>query len=200
MDVRYADFGGNRKGEKMRIIAGELKNLKLLEVGGEKIHPMGERVRGALFNILGERVRGARLFDMCAGTGAVGIEALSRGAESVVFVEKDMKVVEVLRKNVAMVGMRSGQDLVKKCEIISGDVSKLLTFNEKCDIMVVDAPYEMYREAKFFDGLMKNAENLVDSGGILVLSAPQETREGVGFLKIEARKYAGAVLNFYERV
>lgn len=200
MDVRYADFGGNRKGEKMRIIAGELKNLKLLEVGGEKIHPMGERVRGALFNILGERVRGARLFDMCAGTGAVGIEALSRGAESVLFVEKDVKVIEILRKNVAMVGMRSGQDLVKKCEIIRGDVGGLLTFNKKCDIMVVDAPYEMYREAKFFDGLMKNAENLVDSGGILVLSAPQETREGVGFLKIEARKYAGAVLNFYERV
>lgn len=200
MDVRYADFGGNRKGEKMRIIAGELKNLKLLEVGGEKIHPMGERVRGALFNILGERVRGARFFDMCAGTGAVGIEALSRGAESVVFVEKDVKVIEVLRENIKKVGARVGQSLMKKCEIIRGDVSKLLTFNKKCDIMVVDAPYEMYREAKFFDGLMKNAENLVDSGGILVLSAPQETREGVGFLKIEARKYAGAVLNFYERV
>ena len=176
----------------MRVIAGGLKNLKLLEVGGDKIHPMGERVRGALFNILGERVSGAVVFDVCAGTGAVGIEALSRGAAEVVFVEKNAKVIEVLRENV--------QKTAKKCKIIRGNAGKLLTFESKCDIMIVDAPYELYAEAKFLSGVMKNAEKWVKNGGILVVSAPREMGEVNGFIRGEVRKYAGAVLNFYEKI
>src|SRR5262245_16560356 len=85
----------------MRIIAGSERGRRLTAPRGDTVRPTSDRAREALFSILAPRIAGARVFDLCAGTGAVGLEALSRGADHAVFVEKDRAAVEALRANVA---------------------------------------------------------------------------------------------------
>ena len=83
----------------MRIIAGTHRGRRLSGPAGTALRPTSDKVRGALFSILGAQVQGSRFLDLYAGTGAVGIEALSRGAATVTFVESDPKAVQLLRKN-----------------------------------------------------------------------------------------------------
>ncbi len=88
----------------MRIVAGKWGGRRLASPGGRAVRPTADRVREALFSILGERVAGARVLDLFAGTGALGLEALSRGAASAVFVESDPEAFAVLSRNVTTLG------------------------------------------------------------------------------------------------
>ncbi len=88
----------------MRIIAGTARGRRLKAPRGDSVRPTADRAREALFSILATRIAGARVFDLCAGTGAVGLEALSRGAELAIFVERDRAALEALRANVAACG------------------------------------------------------------------------------------------------
>jgi 16S rRNA (guanine966-N2)-methyltransferase len=89
----------------MRVVAGRLKGQRLRAVPGEATRPTSDRVREALFSILGDRVAGARVLDLFAGTGALAIEALSRGAASAVLVEQAPQAVAVIRSNLAALGL-----------------------------------------------------------------------------------------------
>ena len=88
----------------MRIIAGSARGRTLQAPAGNAVRPTSDKARGALFSILSQKLSGARFFDLCAGTGAIGLEALSRGAESAVFVEKDRAALETLRANIEACG------------------------------------------------------------------------------------------------
>jgi 16S rRNA (guanine(966)-N(2))-methyltransferase RsmD len=83
----------------MRVIAGSHRGRRLSGPQGDALRPTSDKVRGALFSILGSQVSGSRFLDLYAGTGAVGIEALSRGASTVTFVESDLKALQLLQKN-----------------------------------------------------------------------------------------------------
>ena len=85
----------------LKIVAGELRGREILSPANNSIHPMGSRERLALMNMLGPDIKDATLLDVFAGTGAIGIEALSRGAKQVVFVEKNHSVAQILRTNLA---------------------------------------------------------------------------------------------------
>ena len=89
----------------MRVIAGSHRGRRLSGPRGTTLRPTSDKVREALFSILGTRIPGSRFLDLYAGTGAVGIEALSRGATIVTFVESDPKAVQVMRKNLTACGM-----------------------------------------------------------------------------------------------
>jgi 16S rRNA (guanine966-N2)-methyltransferase len=91
----------------LRIIAGELKGRKLRSVPGTKTRPTAARIREAIFNILAFQIQGSRVLDLFAGTGAFGIEALSRGAESVVFVDADTDSISVLQENIKNLSLES---------------------------------------------------------------------------------------------
>jgi len=88
----------------VRIVAGEFRGRQLKSPTWEGLRPTSDRVRETLFNILGPSVRGAHVLDGYAGTGAIGIEALSRGAAAVTFVEKDPRAVKLIETNLAMLG------------------------------------------------------------------------------------------------
>jgi len=125
---------------RLRVIAGDLKGVRLLAPAGRDVRPTAERVREALFDILGRRVVGIDLLDTYAGTGAVGIEALSRGARSVTFVEKDPEALELLRRNLELPRVAG-----RAVQVVSGDLAQAIGYLESrratFGILFADPPY-----------------------------------------------------------
>lgn len=126
----------------MRIIGGELKGRKLLPVRGHAIRPTSDRTREAIFNILSYRVRDARVLDLFAGTGAMGIEALSRGAAFAVFIDSAKQALAAVHSNVARMG------LTEKCRIVRWDIRKSLAPLRgdalAFDLVFMDPPYRAH--------------------------------------------------------
>jgi 16S rRNA (guanine966-N2)-methyltransferase len=119
----------------VRVVAGEFKGRRLYAPRGVRTRPTADRVREALFSMLGE-VSGARVLDLYAGSGALGIEALSRGAESAVFVERDQQALAALRRNLETVGARA--------EVKRQDVLRFLARPEGTfDLVFCDPPYDV---------------------------------------------------------
>ena len=123
----------------MRVIAGSLKGRRLKAPTWEGLRPTSDQLRETLFNILGARIPGARVLDGYAGTGAVGIEALSRGAAAVTFVEQDRRARALIAENLALCGVASGYAII--------DTSALRAFRELhargavFDLVLLDPPY-----------------------------------------------------------
>ena len=123
----------------MRIIAGTHRGRHLSGPAGTALRPTSDKVRGALFSILGTQVSGGRFLDLYAGTGAVGIEALSRGAATVTFVESDLKAVQLLRKNL------QACQLLDRAHICGERVTTFLDrkdwWRAPYDVLFADPPY-----------------------------------------------------------
>src|SRR5690242_5699121 len=123
----------------MRVIAGELRSRRLKSIPGLATRPTPDRLRETLFNILAPRIEGAAFLDAYAGTGAVGIEALSRGARHCYFLERSRAAIEVIRENLDHLG------LARRATIVTGPV--LLTLpRQAADLAFLDPPYEQERE------------------------------------------------------
>jgi len=123
----------------MRVIAGEFRRRLLKSVPGLDTRPTPDRMREALFNILAPCIEGASFADLYAGTGAVGIEALSRGARSVLFVEADRTAVGVIRQNLKTLGIEARAD-------VRQGKAGLLAAKLDADIVFLDPPYGLERE------------------------------------------------------
>jgi len=123
----------------MRVIAGEFRSRKLKTLPGLDTRPTPDRLREALFNILAPRIAGVTFLDAYAGTGSVGIEALSRGAERAIFVEKNRAAVDVIRENLSALG------LANRAEVFTGKSIWVLD-RLAADIVFLDPPYELQRE------------------------------------------------------
>lgn len=147
----------------MRLTGGEARGRRLKVPRGSVVRPTADRVREALFDILGARVRGARFLDAYAGTGAVGCEALSRGAGRVVFLERERRALALIEEN-ARAGPWSGE-----VEIVSGDARRSLLRlgrrNERFDIVFLDPPYE----ESGIPEMMVLAARVLAAGGALVV-------------------------------
>jgi len=122
----------------MRIIAGTLKGRRLDAPSWPGLRPTSDKLRETLFNVLGPRVVGARVLDGCAGTGAVGIEALSRGAEHVTFVDRDRRATDLIAGNLARCGM------VERYAIIRADCGSGAATGPQplFDLVFLDPPYD----------------------------------------------------------
>jgi 16S rRNA (guanine966-N2)-methyltransferase len=130
----------------MRIISGQAKGRKLFPPPGQskEIRPTSDRAREALFSILGSRIRNSRVLDLFAGTGALGCEALSRGAESVTFVDMSKQALTLIKKNIPLV-----PDGVRRSTVIQHDLRRSLPFpavntpdNGPFDLIFADPPYQ----------------------------------------------------------
>ncbi len=123
----------------MRIVAGRFGGRRLSAPPGRATRPTSDRVREALFSILGEAVPGARVLDLFAGSGALGIEALSRGASSATFVERAPAALRVLRGNLAALGLEA--------QVVPGDAVKFLrtasAASRQYDLLLLDPPYRL---------------------------------------------------------
>ncbi|MGC9529773.1 MAG: 16S rRNA (guanine(966)-N(2))-methyltransferase RsmD [Candidatus Bipolaricaulaceae bacterium] len=145
----------------MRIIGGERRGHRLAEWHGARIRPLRDRVRTALFDILGSQVQGAAFLDLFAGTGAVGLEALSRGARWAAFVDASARATRIIYKNARRL------DYCHRCEVLQADaveaVHRLAQRRSQFDLAFVGAPYGT--------GLAQRAAAALGEGGPLRVGA-----------------------------
>ena len=128
----------------MRIISGTYRGLRLRTLKGGNLRPTTDQLRETLFDVLGPSVEGATFLDAYAGTGAVGIEALSRGARDVVFIEHHRAASQLIRQNLAALKIDSGYALLT-CAVLTG-LERLEREGERFDVIFLDPPYEEIRE------------------------------------------------------
>ena len=121
----------------MRVIAGDFKGRTLQAPTWEGLRPTSDRLRETLFNVVAPTIRGARVLDGYAGTGAVGIEALSRGASEVVFVERDRRAVALIEANLARCGVRDRHAIIRSDLAAVTGMAKAAPF----EIVFLDPPY-----------------------------------------------------------
>jgi 16S rRNA (guanine(966)-N(2))-methyltransferase RsmD len=145
----------------MRVIAGRLKGRRLEAPTAEGLRPTSDKLRETLFNILAPRIAGARVLDGYAGTGAIGIEALSRGAARVTFVEADRRAAALIARNLAACGVEADYTIERD------DVVSVLrrSAGASFDLILLDPPYDL---ANTEDALDAGARALA-TGGLIVL-------------------------------
>jgi 16S rRNA (guanine966-N2)-methyltransferase len=173
----------------MRVIAGEFRSRRLKSIPGAATRPTPDRLRETLFNILAARIEGCVFVDAYAGTGAVGIEALSRGAVRAFFLERNRHALEAIRENLDALGLAS------RATVLTGPV--LLTLSHAPgDIVFLDPPYDLEREyASTFEALGANPPSLV----VAQHSVRFQLEERYGSLaRSRAVRQGDNVMSFYE--
>ena len=154
----------------MRVIAGEFKGRRLKTPKWEGVRPTSDKLRETLFNILAPRIDGARVLDGYAGTGALGIEALSRGAAHVTFVEKDRRAAVLIEQNAQVCGLKGGYTIA--CADFLGWRGGA---SGSFDLILLDPPYDISNVHQVLD----RAAGLLSSGGLLVLERATRQDPGV---------------------
>lgn len=176
----------------MRIIGGEKRGYKLVgppEVDIENLKPMPDKVREAIFNILGSWVAGKSVLDLYAGTGAVGLEAMSRGARSVVFVELVSKTVNVIEKNRDKLGFEA--------QVLQRDAKSFIeNENNNYDLIFITPPH---KEIDF--EVVKFSGEKLNPGGVIVLESDskEDIPEIEDLKKFDHRIYGKLKITFFEK-
>jgi len=177
----------------MRVIAGELKGQRLVAPRGWKVRPTSDRVREAVFSILGDRVECARVVDLYCGTGALAIEALSRGAASAVLVDRDTRPA---LGNVQRLGLE------ERAELVRADVGRWLaqvsasSAAGKFDLVFVDAPYRL--ADRVTQDLNTHLPQLLAEGGRAVVESGARRPLQVDSLEpLRQRRYGAADVTVY---
>ena len=177
----------------MRIIAGSRKGHGIVAPKGTTTRPTGDRVREAAFQLIGP-VDGATVLDLFAGSGAMGLEALSRGADSAVLVESDPQALVAIKKNVdklRLTGVRVVRDDAARAlatEAASG---------RKYDLVLVDPPYAAYADLQPM--LARYLPHLLADDGLVVVETDERTHPELPLQERTSRKYGSARLTLFER-
>ncbi len=176
----------------MRVIAGSRKGHKLVAPQGLDTRPTSDRVRENIFNLVGP-VDGARVLDLFAGSGALGIEALSRGAASAVFVEHDAEAARAIERNLDHVRLAGAR-------VVRGDVLRTIgqeaTAGAKYDLVLVDPPYGMLTEIQ--PRLARHLPPLLAADGLLVVETDARTEPELPLPVRTSRKYGQTRVTLFE--
>lgn len=153
----------------MRIRGGNAKGREIFAPKGLITRPTSDKVKEAIFSVLAAKVPTAKILDLCAGTGNLSFEALSRGAEHAILIEKNSKAANVISKNIANMGLKDNisllkMDVIKALPLL---VEKGHTFN----IIFFDPPYEAEMYEPVIDFLSIKGKNLLEENGVLVIEA-----------------------------
>lgn len=177
----------------MRIITGSKRGKKLTALEGEQVRPTTDRVKESLFNILQFGIEGRRFLDLFAGSGQIGLEALSRGATQAVFVDSSRDSVRVAEQNVKATGFEAS------ARVVQADFAAFLAGNrEKFDVAFLDPPYR----AGFLERALSLTAEHMNPGGIIVCEHPrdEELPDRAGdFSKCKSYRYGKIVLTSYRR-
>jgi len=189
----------NQKGKIMRIVAGKNKGNILKSPKDLSVRPTSEKVREALFDILGTSVKETCFLDLFAGTGAVGIEALSRGAKNVIFIEKELKCIKTIKKNLEKTG-NSQNAVVYKIDFLSG-LKLLAKKNYLLDYIFFDPPYN---KGLVNISLLEIAKlSILRKNGLVIAQhyKKEKVMENLNNLRLfNQRRYGECYLSFYDYV
>jgi len=155
----------------MRVIAGSAGGIQL-DVPKSGVRPTMDRVKAAIFSSLGELVVGARVLDLFAGTGALGIEALSRGAAAVTFVERDRRAQNLIEDNLERCGITDGYVIIRASveDALEQLRQQAVAANERAfDIAFLDPPYDREPGTSEVTGVLASAANVMGQGAVVVL-------------------------------
>jgi 16S rRNA (guanine966-N2)-methyltransferase len=178
----------------IRIITGIYKGRRLKLVSSDAVRPMQDKVKGALFGVLGDRLRGAVCLDGFAGTGSIGLEALSRGAAKCVFVDEFKPSVRVIERNVAKCGAEEKSVVLHR--EFNRAVIDLAKQGVRFDVVFLDPPYRLLEERNPLRVLRKRG--LVKPDGLVVLRHYFKIKPKLGDFKLERRVSLGDdVLAFF---
>lgn len=178
----------------IRIISGRYKGKRLKKVKSPLVRPMPDKLKESLFNIIQEEVKGCVFLDGFAGTGSVGIEALSRGAAEVVFVDEYFPAIKVIKSNLEKCGIEEG------VRVLQGEfnraVIKLAKENRKFDLIFLDPPYKLLEERNPLKVIKKR--EILKSGGKVILRRYFKTKFDAKYFKLKREITMGDdSLNFY---
>jgi len=175
----------------VRLISG-LYGGRIIEGSGtSRTHPMGERIRNALFNKISAEIDGAEVLDAFAGSGALGLEALSRGAKKATFVERDRVAQKIIDNNIKLLGVEVQSSLVR-----APLASWVKTNHEQFDIIFADPPYHDPQLST-----VRELFALLKPNGLMVLSYPGrgEMLTETGVVVVDNRSYGNAALAYYRK-
>jgi 16S rRNA (guanine966-N2)-methyltransferase len=173
----------------MRIIAGTHRGSRISVPKGLDTRPTGDRVREAAFNLIGP-VEGATVLDLFAGSGAMGLEALSRGAASVTFVERDRAACRTIAENLERLGLTGAR-------ITCGDALwALRQDSRRYDLVLVDPPYEAWAELE--PKLAEHLPRVLEPDGLLVVETGSRTEPALPLPLRTSRRYGSARLSLFE--
>lgn len=173
----------------MRIVAGLLKGRRLQGPATDDVRPTSDRLRETLFNVLGPGVQGSRVLDAYAGTAAVGLEAISRGAAQVTFFEKDPKAWKVAEANIAHCGVGD------RCRLIRADFLRS-SGGANCDLVFLDPPYD----DDDLNAALRVAGRHAAPGGVIVLEHRRSRETPVeldGLIRTRVLTSGDSALSFY---
>ena len=175
----------------MRIIAGEHKGTRIFAPPGRDTRPTSDRVRENVFNIVAPWVDGARVLDLYAGSGAMGLEALSRGAEVAVFVEADPGAVRAIERNLDKLRLRATVVRLDATAALAQEAAA----GRKYDLVLVDPPYAMPN----FDALGRYLPTVLADDGLLVLETAARTEPELAELSVRtSRRYGSTRVTVFE--
>lgn len=172
----------------MRVIAGTAKRVALETIEGNKTRPTTDRIKETLFNIIQSHMWDVRFLDLYSGSGAIGIEALSRGAKHVVFIEEDIKAVACIKKNLLKTKLEKRAEVVRN-DVISAirHLSGRVTF----DYIFMDPPYDCGLEKAALMGIIK--AGILEKDGLIIVEASIQTDftylEDIGYTLIKEKTY-----------
>ena len=179
----------------MRVIAGSLGGRSLRAPRGARTRPTADRVREAVFAML-EPVTGARVLDLYAGSGALGIEALSRGAASAVFVERDARALAVLRANLTALALLGGSAEVRGGEALLA-LQSARERGETYDLLFIDPPYE--KAPQLGQALSASVPPLLAPGGRVVLESDRRAPLELGLPPLRQRRYGDTLITIHRQ-
>lgn len=179
------------------MIAGAYRGRSLRAVAGAEVRPTSDRLRETLFNILSPSIRGSRFLDLCAGSGAVGIEALSRGASHVTFIESSRRARSSIEANLRTLGIADGARLITRDALTA--LKHLAEMSEQFDLVFFDPPYA----SELYDNVLsKLAEsNLIGPDSIVIVEHRAKHRLAASFshLKLYRQvKQGESAFSFYK--
>ncbi len=182
----------------MRIISGKAKGTKLYTLQGDNTRPTLDRVKESIFNIIQNQIPEATVLDLFAGSGAIGLEMLSRGAKKAILCDKSKEAIGIIKKNIQKTHME------EKVELYNIDFKECIekVSKEKFDIIYIDPPYETNFIEKSLEKIIE--KNIIQENGIIILETDDEKRikkeiEKINVAIIDERKYGRANIIFLSK-
>ena len=183
----------------MRVIAGTAKRIQLKTIDGLDTRPTTDRIKETLFNMISGYLADSRFLDLFSGSGAIGIEALSRGAEKAVFVEKSKRAVDCIKENLKKTKLET-HAIVYEMDAVAA--LKKIENNMVFDYIFMDPPYNQLLEKKVLEYISNS--NLLSEDGIIIVEASLETDftylEELGYSILKTKEYKTNKHIFLERV